>query len=307
MAEAPERGSERLDELIARARSARDGWLASYRREHGRDPDPATLRKADRRLLRSFRAQARRALMSDPRRIAEAAAGTPFLFAGFYVTGHGHWGFGFLAFGLGATGLGFLRALYRVQLDARAAAERVLPAAPPPEEDVRQSAIDSLCARILEELERTPAVTTELLRDLPMRLEQMRAAHHALLEREERLRSLADGGGRRLADEHAALERRIAAETDATVRDGLNAALSALETRRAQEQQLESAAARMEAERKRIGYSLETILAQLVRLGASVPASDSQALHDGLRRIADELEAMAAAFEELAPGDTRSP
>ncbi len=122
--------------------------------------------------------------------------------------------------------------------------------------------MDGICERLLAELKEAPPLVRELLRNPEETVTALRAASRELGRRERGLRaSLTADEGERLLAERVALAARVASTTDAVVKQRLEGALSALDAQLAHRVELVTAAARIEAERTRILYSLESLRA----------------------------------------------
>jgi len=184
-----------------------------------------------------------------------------------------------------------------------------VPSLPPPESPAvaaitaRESRVDGICARLLEELKGAPPLVRELLRRPEETIEALRAASRELARRERSLRTtLTDEEGERLDRERAALSARVASTSDAVVRERLAGALSALDAQLAHRAELATAVARIEAEGTRILYSLESLRAQVLRaLAADSAASEvtRESLKGGLETLSAEIDAVATALEEV--------
>lgn len=182
------------------------------------------------------------------------------------------------------------------------------PAAPPPEpEDPRDARVDAVCARILAELQASP----EGVRDLGSRPEQtieaLRSTCRELTRRERELRALTGPeDDRRLSEERERLVSRIASEQDAIVRQRLEGALQALDGQLQQRRELAVSASRFEAEHTRLGYTLEGMYTQLLRVRSADAASRDLAgagLRQSVERLGEEIDAVAEALEEVNRGN----
>lgn len=181
--------------------------------------------------------------------------------------------------------------------------------APAPESPVlaaiaaREKRVDGICDRLLAELREAPPLVRELLRNPEETVTALRAASRELARRERGLRaSLTEEEGERLLAERAGLAARVAATTDAVVRERLGGALSALDAQLAHRAELATAAARIEAEGTRILYSLESLRAQVLRAFAADAAAAEvtrESLKGGLESLSAEIDAVATALEEV--------
>jgi hypothetical protein len=182
----------------------------------------------------------------------------------------------------------------------------------------RESRIDGICDRLLAEMKEAPPLVRELLRNPEETVTALRAASRELARRERGLRaSLTVEEGERLAAERSGLAARVAATTDAVVKERLEGALSALDAQLAHRAELATAAARIEAEGTRILYSLESLRAQVLRaFAADAAAADvtRESLKGGLESLSAEIDAVATALEEVhgvggspSPSPSRAP
>jgi hypothetical protein len=179
--------------------------------------------------------------------------------------------------------------------------------APPEPEDPRDARVDAVCARILAELAASP----EGVRDLGSRPEQtieaLRSTCRELTRRERELRALTGpDDDRRLAAEREQLVARIAGEEDAIVRQRLEGALQALDGQQQQRRELSVSAARFEAEHTRLGYTLEGMYTQLLRVRSADAVSRDLAgagLRQSVEQLGEEIDAVAQALEEVNRGD----
>ena len=183
------------------------------------------------------------------------------------------------------------------------------PPAPAPESPVlaaisaREKRIDGICDRLLSELKEAPPLVWELLRNPEETVTALRAASRELARRERGLRaSLTEEEGERLLAERAGLAARVAATTDAVVKERLEGALTALDAQLAHRAELATAAARIEAEGTRILYSLESLRAQVQRAFAADAAAAEvtrESLKGGIESLSAEIDAVATALEEV--------
>ena len=183
------------------------------------------------------------------------------------------------------------------------------PPSPAPESPVlaaigaREKRVDGICDRLLAELKEAPPLVRELLRRPEETVTALRAASRELARRERGLRaSLTEEEGERLAAERSGLAARVAATTDAVVRERLEGALSALDAQLSHRAELATAAARIEAEGTRILYSLESLRAQVLRAFAADAAAAEvtrESLKGSLEGLSAEIDAVATALEEV--------
>lgn len=165
--------------------------------------------------------------------------------------------------------------------------------------------LDEACDKLESALSQAPAHVREFLSSEPEQtVKELRATCRDLLRRERSLRTLVSPEEtQRLEREREALNERITRSNDDVVRGRLYQALAALQHQQAQQKQLAQSADRLEAERMRLGYTLEGLHAQVMRLQfADVGALADPAgagLRISLEQLRDELGALAEAAEEV--------
>lgn len=270
-------------------------------------------RKEDERRRRAERKRAARQAQNQGRVRAEgyvqlAAAALLALFAAFHPE---MWWLIFIALGLGTRGVRVLSAgapdPESGVPEATRPAKREATPAPPVAEDPRDTRVDSTCERILAALRASP----EGVRDLGSRPEQtieaLRSTCRELTRRERELRALLNpDDDRRLTAERDQLVTRIGSEQDAIVRQRLEGALGALDAQVLQRRELATAAARFEAEHTRLGYTLEGMYTQLLRVRSADAASRDVAgagLRQSVEQLGAEIDAVADALEAVNRGD----
>jgi hypothetical protein len=172
------------------------------------------------------------------------------------------------------------------------------PAAEPPDPKVVR--IQTLCDKLLAELESGPPIVREVVREPQATIGGLRQACLETARRERELRSVLavqDEAG--LIAERDALASRVAVEKDAIVRDRLGQALRALEEQLAHRAELATTATRLEAENTRILYTLENLHMQLLRARSTdigAPELGGK-LRDSLRELGTQIDAVAEALE----------
>jgi hypothetical protein len=271
-------------------------------------------RKYDERMRRVELKRASRRARSEGRTRAEGyvqlfAALMLALFAAFRPE---MWWLVFVAIGLGTQGVRVLASSPAPDSEAGSKKTARLPQpeperAPSPPLDPRDARVDGVCGRILAELKASP----EGVRDLGSRpertIEALRTTCLELTRRERELRALlGPDDDRRLAQEREQLVARISGEQDAIVRQRLEGALGALDGQVAQRKELSTSAARFEAEHTRLGYTLEGMYTQLLRVRSADAASRDLAgagLRQSVEQLGAEIDAVAEALEEVNRGD----
>lgn len=163
--------------------------------------------------------------------------------------------------------------------------------------------VDQWGARLLAEVKRGPDVLRDVLRKPEETVEAIRQGCHALAKREAELRALVTTeDDARLSKERDALVKRLESEADEVTRQRLSAALVALDEQRKQRAELLTAASRMEAERTRLSYVLESLYTQVLRVRSADSASAQvagQGLKKSLESLGDEVGALADALESV--------
>ena len=179
--------------------------------------------------------------------------------------------------------------------------------APRPAEDARDLRVDAICERLLAELRTAPESAREIFRNPEATVQSLRATCRDLTRRERELRSfLSPSEDTRLTREREALAARVEAETDEVAKLRLASALAALDQQRQQRAELAKSANRFEAEHTRIGYTLESLHTQVMRMRSADAASVDVAgagLRQSLDNLSKEVDALADALEKVNRGD----
>jgi len=185
------------------------------------------------------------------------------------------------------------------------------PPAPQLEADPREVRIRDLCDRLEAELAKVSGGVGEFLHRAGETVVTVRRTCEDLFRRERDLRLLANPADQeRLDGEVAALRTRIAAETDDVTRRQLQGAVDAMEEHRRQRTLLLRDANRLEAEQTRLVWTMEGLLAQVVRLRTTEATSLSAAtseLDQGLARLRDEVSSVSSAIEHVTGLDSAQP
>ena len=172
------------------------------------------------------------------------------------------------------------------------------PVAHPPDPKVVR--IQSLCDKLLSELESGPPIVREVVTEPRATIAGLRQACLETARRERELRSvLAAQDESVLVAERDGLAARLSNEQDAIVRDRLGQALAALEQQLVHRAALATAATRLEAENTRILYTLENVHMQLLRARSTDMGAPELGgkLRDSLRELGTQIEAVAEALE----------
>ena len=167
--------------------------------------------------------------------------------------------------------------------------------------------VDAICERLLAELRTAPESAREIFRNPEATVQSLRATCRDLTRRERELRSfLSPSEDTRLTREREALAARVEAETDEVAKLRLASALAALDQQRQQRAELAKSANRFEAEHTRIGYTLESLYTQVVRMRSADASSVDVAgagLRQSLENLTAEVDALADALERVNRGD----
>src|SRR5207244_1176707 len=113
------------------------------------------------------------------------------------------------------------------------------------------------------ELRDSPERVREFLGGSALTIASLRQTSLDLLRRERALRAETSAS---LDEERAALQKRLAATSDAQIRASLDGALAAIDDTRKQNELIKLSADRLEAESTRLLYTLEGLAAQFARL-----------------------------------------
>jgi carbonic anhydrase/acetyltransferase-like protein (isoleucine patch superfamily) len=170
-----------------------------------------------------------------------------------------------------------------------------------PAADPREGRIASAFNRLESELAASPEGVRDFLGSWARSIPAFRTTFRALLDREAALRrESAAEQLKALADERAAVEKRIADQPDADIRRSLSGALDAIDDMRRQREGMGKSADRLEAEVTRLTLTLEAVGTQLVRLrSAGGDAAQARTEVSGsLKQLHDEVDAIAGALEE---------
>jgi hypothetical protein len=166
--------------------------------------------------------------------------------------------------------------------------------------DPRVVRIQSLCDKLLAEVESGPPIVREVVTEPQATIGGLRQACIEIARRERELRSVLsaqeDGA---LAADRDALAARVSTERDDIVRDRLGQALRALDEQIAHRAELATAASRLEAENTRILYTVENLHMQLLRARSTDMGAPELGgkLRDSLRDLGTQIDAVAEALE----------
>ena len=175
----------------------------------------------------------------------------------------------------------------------------------PAEEPGHLARVDALCEKLLEEIRKGPAVLREVVRNPEQSVRGLRDTIHELAKREAEVRALVTSAdAERLQRERVDVVARRDSATDALTRERWDGALKALDAQLQHRETLRTQGARLEAERVRLGYTLENLYTQVlaVRSTAGSDAAGTQ-LKAGVERLGDEISAVADALESMQAVD----
>jgi carbonic anhydrase/acetyltransferase-like protein (isoleucine patch superfamily) len=186
----------------------------------------------------------------------------------------------------------------REYLPGLASPASVAPASARDPAEVRTAAA---CDRLASELRAAPEHVRGFLGATEATVVTLRRTCEDLFRRERALRAEVEPAALlRLEEEKRALEGRLGAETDERLRHSLLGAVLAIDEQRKQREQLRLSAERLQAERMRLVYTLESLSSQFVRLrtaGAEAGSASAVQLEQGVRELGAELDAIAEALE----------
>jgi len=288
-----------LDDSVARMRQAMDrAW-------HGtaQATDPREWRDAWREQRRALRAQRRL------RRGGSKVRGAVFLGVAAVLTylvidGGPFW---LMWVALGFTLSGFsqiFREAFTGEKPGDVVEGEATPAAQPAEDPANLARVDALCDKLLEELKKGPAVLREVVRNPEQSVRGLRDTIHELARREAEVRALVTSAdGERLQRERVDVVARRDSATDAVTRERWEGALKALDAQLQHRETLRTQGARLEAERVRLGYTLENLYTQVLAVRSTAGADAGLQLKAGVERLGDEISAVADALESMQAVD----
>ncbi|HYV48838.1 MAG TPA: hypothetical protein VFA20_28460 [Myxococcaceae bacterium] len=175
---------------------------------------------------------------------------------------------------------------------------------PLPAADPRAARIDAGCAKLEAEIQQAPPQSREYLGASLSTVRALRETCHGLLRREQVLRAETSAEAvAELEEERAAIQKRLESVTDEHVRRSLASAVAAIDEQKRQRELMARTADRLDAELTRLLWTMDGMGAQLVRLrtaGAEVGAAGDMEAARGVKRLQDEIGAIADALEEIA-------
>ncbi len=298
-------GDERrdsLDESVARMRQAMD---RAWRGPLAPGADPREWKDAWREQRRMVRAQWR-AQWRLRRQQGSKVRGAVFLGVAAVLTylvidGGPFW---MMWVALGFTLSGFAQ-IFRNSGSADVVDSQAKPVEEVAQDPANLARVDALCEKLLEEIRKGPAVLREVVRNPEASVRGLRDTVHELAKREAELRALVTSAdGERLQRERVDVVARRDAANDTLTRERWEGALKALDAQLQHRETLRTQGARLEAERVRLGYTLENLYTQVlaVRSTAGSDAAGTE-LKAGVERLGDEISAVADALESMQAVD----
>jgi hypothetical protein len=292
-----------LEEGVARMRQAVErAWREPLNRAVGSGPNEWENWREQRRAMKAERRLARRA-GSRPR---------GFIFLGmagvltYLVLGEGapYWML-WVAFGMAMSSVAQLVGGWGGGGKGDVVLAQATPVAEVPPDVAQLARVDALCEKLLEEIRKGPAVLREVVRNPEQSVRGLKDAIHALAKREAEVRALVTpADGERLQRERAQLVTRRDTATDPVTRERWEGALSALDAQLQHRATLQTQGARFEAERVRLGYTLENLYTQVLAVRSSAGSDDASAqLKAGVEQLGDEISAVADALESMQAVD----
>ena len=178
------------------------------------------------------------------------------------------------------------------------------PALAAPAQDPRAWRIDSSCAGLESQIQRAPPQARAYLGASLSTVRALRETCHGLLRREQALRAETSGEVKaELEGARDGLQKRLDAATDEHVRKSLASALAAIDEQQRQRALMARTADRLDAELTRLLWTMDGMSAQLARLrtaGAEVSAAADVEVSRAVKKLQDEIGAIADALEEIA-------
>jgi hypothetical protein len=293
-------GRDPLDESLTRMREAMHrAWSVPLE-----PTGPDQWRQAWREQRRALREQRR--LLRRQRRTPSTVRGAIFLGVAGVLTylvldGAPFWML-FIALGFCLSGFG---QLFRGRGSEKTVDGVATPVSAPTPEASGLARVDALCAKLLEEINKGPAVLREVVRRPEETVRGLKDAIHGLAGREAEVRALVTSAdGERLQRERTDLVGRRDAAGDPVTRERWEGALKALDAQLQHRETLKTQASRLEAERVRLGYTLENLYTQVLAVRSTAASDEAGAqLRLSVERLGDEISAVAGAVESMQAVD----
>jgi hypothetical protein len=288
-----------LDESVARMRQAMHrSWTEPLQQATGMDPrDWVDDWRDERRQMRRER-RLNRHQGSRGKGVIFLGAAAVLFFMGFNTGGYWMW---WVALGFAASGVARLFSGGPKDAVVEGQATVVGKAAEPPQDMANLSRVDTLCDKLLEEIRKGPAVLREVVRNPEETVRGLRDTIHGLAKRESEMRALVTSAdGERLKAERLDVVARRDSASDPVTRERWEGALQALDAQLQHRETLRTQGARLEAERVRLGYTLENLYTQVLAVRSTAGSNDAGVqLKQGVERLGDEISAVADALESM--------
>jgi hypothetical protein len=292
-----------LNESVARVRQAMHrSWADPVQQATGIDPrewmddwrDERRQMRRERRLNRHHGSRAKGVVFLG-------VAGVLF-FMGFNTATYWMW---WVALGFASAGVARLFSGGAKDAVVQGQATPLAQPAQPLQDMANLARVDALCEKLLEELRKGPAVLREVVRNPEESVRGLRDTIHGLAKREAELRALVtNADGERLKTERLDVVARRDSASDPVTRERWEGALQALDAQLQHRETLRTQGARLEAERVRLGYTLENLYTQVLAVRSTAGSNDAGAqLKQGVERLGDEISAVADALESMQAVD----
>jgi hypothetical protein len=302
-----EERKDSLDESVARMRQAMHrAWTEPLERATG--VDPREWGNAWREQRRAMRAERQLMRQRGSRGKGIIFLGVAAVLAYLVIDGGPYWMI-WVALGLSVSGAAQLFSGRRKNDVVEGQATPVSQPVQPVQDMANLSRVDALCDKLLEEIRKGPAVLREVVRNPEESVRGLRDTIHGLAKREAEVRSLVtNADAERLQAERLDVVARRDSASDPVTRERWEGALQALDAQLQHRETLRTQGARLEAERVRLGYTLENLYTQVLAVRSTAGSSDAGAqLKEGVERLGDEISAVADALESMQavdPGPT---
>ena len=292
-----------LDESVARMRQAMDRAWRDHPLNRAMGTDPHEWRDAWREQRRTLKAQRRLNRRRGSGLRGATFIGVAVLLTYLVVDGGPFWMM-WVALGLSLSGIGQLVGSSRKAKD-EVLEGQAAPVADGTPDPTNLARVDALCDKLLEEIRKGPAVLREIVRNPEESVRGLRDTIHGLAKREAEIRGLVtNADGDRLQRERLDVVARRDSASDPVTHERWEGALQALDAQLQHREKLRTQGARLEAERVRLGYTLENLYTQVLAVRSTAGSDVSGAeLKAGVERLGDEISAVADALESMQSVD----
>jgi hypothetical protein len=297
-----EQRRDSLDESVARMRQAMDrAWREPLERAGAMDPHE--WRDAWREKRHALREERRMMRRHGSRARGLVFLGVAAVLTYLVIDGGPFW-LMWVALGLSLSGVTQLFSGRPKDDVVDGVATPVATAAPAVQDMANLSRVDALCDKLLEEIRKGPAVLREVVRNPEESVRGLKDTIHGLAKREAEVRALVTSAdGERLQRERLDVVARRDSASDPLTRDRWEGALQALDAQLQHRETLRTQGARLEAERVRLGYTLENLYTQVLAVRSTAGADDGAQLKAGVERLGEEISAVADALESMQAVD----